>query len=137
VVVKVSSSTSRSNKPHIKSIHIWLQFEGGRLGVNRLEVTSIYKTSQKKHVCNWIPETTTVLEFQDNMLKEETKIHEEEIAQLVHQGIKAPIVLMKPCNHQICNPIIIAFAAPSLALQQMGELEGKNYSMIEKTKMKM
>jgi len=71
------------------------------------------------------------------MLKEETKIHEEEIAQLVHQGIKAPIVLMKPCNHQICNPIIIAFAAPSLALQQMGELEAKNYSMIEKTKMKM
>jgi len=50
------------------------------------------------------------------MLKEETKNHEEETAQPIHQGIQAPIVLMKPCNHQICNPTIVVFTTPSLAL---------------------
>jgi len=52
VVTKVSSFASRSNKPHIKSIHIGLPFEGGRLGVNKLEIVSIYKTSLKRCVCN-------------------------------------------------------------------------------------
>jgi hypothetical protein len=46
-------------------------------------------------------------------------------------------MLMKPCSHQICSPTIVAFVAPSLALQQMGKLEGKSYSLIEKTIMKM
>jgi hypothetical protein len=50
------------------------------------------------------------------MLKEETKTREEETAQPIHQGIKAPIVLMKPYSHQICNPIVIASTTPSLTL---------------------
>jgi hypothetical protein len=50
------------------------------------------------------------------MLKEETKSHEKETTQPIHQGIKAPIVLMKPCNHHIYNPTIVVFIAPSLAL---------------------
>jgi len=92
---------------------------------------------QKKLAHNLIPTTTIIFKFQDNMLKDESKTHEEETTQLVDQGIEAPIVLMKPYNHQICSPIIVAFVAPSLALQQMGELEGKTYSMIEKTIMRM
>jgi hypothetical protein len=52
VVVKVNIYDFKSNIPHIKSIHIGLPFEGSRLGVNRLEVVSICKTSQKKHVHN-------------------------------------------------------------------------------------
>ncbi len=49
------------------------------------------------------------------MLKDENKIHEEKTTQIDHQGIEAPIVLMKPYNHQICSPIVVAFVAPSLA----------------------
>jgi hypothetical protein len=63
-----------------------------------------------------------IMEFQD-MLKEETKAHEEATAQELNQGTEAPIVLMKPCSHQIPSPA--AAPTPSPALQQILELESK------------
>ncbi len=115
MVVEVSSFDFRNNMPQIKSIYIRSPFEGGRSRTNRLEVVNIYKTSQKRLVHNSIPTTTTILKFQGDMLKDENKIHEEKTTQIDHQGIEAPIVLMKPYNHQICSPIVVAFVAPSLA----------------------
>lgn len=63
-----------------------------------------------------------IMEFQD-MLKEETKAHEEATAQELNQGTEAPIVVMKPCSHQIPSPA--AAPTPSPALQQILELESK------------
>jgi hypothetical protein len=61
-----------------------------------------------------------IVEFQD-MLKEQAKAHEEATAQELNQGTEAPIVLMKPCSHQIPSPA--AAPTPSPALQQILELE--------------
>ncbi len=47
MVVEVGSFGSRNNRPHIKSIHIRLPFEGGKPRANRLEVASIVRPCKR------------------------------------------------------------------------------------------